>query len=152
MTIPNIKFVKRIAARILGVGVKRIKIKPEHLEKASSAITAEEVRKLIKDGIIEVKPVKGTSRVRARIRHEKRKKGRMRGHGKRKGAKTARQDPKRTWINKIRCIRRYLKYLKDKGLIDKRTYRKLYRMAKGGYFTSLSHLKLYMKEHKLIKE
>ena len=142
--------VKRLAAEILGVGESRIKIKPEAFEKLEEISTRADVRKLIKEGLIEIEPKKGNSRGRWRILHEKRKKGRRRGHGSRKGAKGARQDPKETWVNKVRTLRRFLKYLKDNEIIDRRTWRKLYKMAKGGYFRDINHLKQYLIVNKIV--
>ncbi len=143
---------KRLAAEVLGVGESRIWVDPTRIEDVEGAVTKEEIRKLIKEGVIRVKPVKGNSRARWRERHEKRKKGRRRGPGKRKGAKTARLSKKEAWMNTIRKIRRYLRYLRDHGVIDRRTYRRLYMLAKGGTFRSLSSLKTYMKEQGLLKK
>jgi large subunit ribosomal protein L19e len=56
------------------------------------------------------------------------------------------------WVYRIRRIRRYLKYLKDHEIIDTRTFRRLYRMAKGGYFRSLSALKMYMEAEGILKK
>ncbi len=142
--------VKRLAAQILGVGESRIKIKPEALSQLQEVSTRADVRRLIKEGLIEVEPVKGNSRGRWRILHEKRKKGRRRGVGSRKGPKSARLDPKRAWINKIRTLRRYLKWLKDQGVIDAKTWRRLYKMAKGGYFRDLAHLKQYLIQNRIV--
>jgi len=143
---------KRLAAEVLGVGESRIWIDPDRIEDVEGAVTKEEIRRLIKEGVIRVKPVKGNSRARWKERHEKRKKGRRRGPGKRKGAKTARLSKKEAWMNRIRKIRRYLRYLRDRGVIDRKTYRRLYMLAKGGVFKSLSSLKSYMKEQGLLKK
>jgi len=143
---------KRLAAEVLGVGESRIWIDPDHIDEVMDAITRNEIRRLIKDRIIQVRPVHVNSRERWRKRHEQRKKGRRRGHGKRKGRKTARRDRKEEWMHRIRKIRRYLRYLRDKGIIDRKTYRRLYMLAKGGTFRSLNSLKHYMKDHGIVKE
>ncbi len=147
----NLRLVRRLAAAELKVGESRVWIdtSPEYAERLSMAISREDVRKLIKDGIIVKRPPSTPSRGRARLRHLRKKKGRGRGPGKRKGP---RFDEKRMWINKIRAQRRFLKALRERGIIDRRTYRRLYRLAKGGFFRDLQHLKLYMREHKLLKE
>ena len=140
---------KRLAAELLGVGVSRIRLvlkSEDDKEELESAITKEDVRRLIKLGIIEVVPEKSNSRGRWRELREKRSKGRRRGHGKRKGKKGARLDRKRDWINRIRKMRRYLKYLRDKGLIDRRVYRRYYRLAKGGAFSDLSSLRMHLEK------
>ncbi len=135
---------KRLAAEVLGVGVSRIRIDPERIEDVESALRREDIRRLIKDGAIYVLPARRNSRGRWKERHRKRKKGHRRGPGKRKGARGARVDEKRLWMYTIRKIRRYLKWLRDNGVIDRKTYRKLYLLAKGGTFRSLSDLKRHL--------
>jgi large subunit ribosomal protein L19e len=83
---------------------------------------------------------------------KQRKKGRRRGHGSRKGSKDARMDSRRLWIYRIRKIRRYLRYLRDKGVIDTRTYRMLYRRAKGGSFRTFEFLKHYLESEGIVKK
>ncbi|ADI32514.1 50S ribosomal protein L19e [Staphylothermus hellenicus] len=143
---------KRLAAEILGVGESRIWIDPERIDEVVDAITREEIKALIKDRVIQVKPVHRNSRERWKIRHIQRKKGRRRGYGKRKGKKTARKDRKEEWMNRIRKIRRFLRYLRDHGVITRKDYRRLYMLAKGGTFHSLASLKRYMKEKGIVKE
>lgn len=143
---------KRLASEVLGVGTSRIWIDPLRIDEVVDAITREDIKKLIKEGIIQVKPIHSNSRARWRYRHSQRKKGRRRGYGKRKGAKTARMNKKEVWMNRIRKIRRYLKYLRDHGMIDRKTYRRLYMLAKGGVFHSLASLKTYMIENGILKE
>jgi len=143
---------KRLAAEIMGVGVSRIRIDPAKINEVSQAITREDVKKLIKSGVIWAEPERGVTGYSSKIRRKQRVKGRRRGHGKREGSKYARIDPKEAWMSRIRKIRRYLRYLRDHGIIDKRTYRRLYRLAKGGYFVSLSSLKLHLKEKSIVKE
>ncbi len=138
--------VARLAAEILDVGESRIWIDPSRIADVSEAVSKDDVRKLIKEGVIKVEPKKGNSRARWKVRHEQRKKGRRRGYGKRKGKASARLDPKEAWMNRIRKIRRFLRYLRDKEIIDRRTYRELYMKAKGGMFDSLSNLKMYLRE------
>ncbi len=145
---------RRLAAEILGVGESRIWIDPdpEKAEDIEQAVTKKDVEFLIKRGLIRVRPAKGNSRARWRERHEQRKKGRRRGYGKRKGAATARSDPKEEWVNRIRKIRRYLRWLRDHGVIDRRTYRRYYMLAKGGTFRSLADLRRHMIEAGVLKE
>ncbi len=145
---------RRLAAEILGVGESRIWISPnpDDEEEISQAVTKRDVLILYKKGLIKVEPVKGNSRARWRKRKEQRSKGRRRGYGKRKGPATARADPKEEWMNRIRKIRRYLKWLRDHEVIDRRTYRRYYRLAKGGVFKSLGDLRRHMIEAGVIKE
>jgi len=137
---------RKIAARLLGVGENRIWLDPTKLKEISEAVTSEDIRKLIKKGIISARPVKGTSRARARERHEQRKKGRRRGIGKRKGKRGARTGKKERWVNTVRKQRRFLKFLKKKRLIDKKLFEIAYRKIKGGEFKSLHHLKLFLEK------
>ncbi len=145
---------RRLAAEIFGVGESRIWISPdpENEEEISQAVTKRDIIALYKRGLIDVLPKKGNSRARWRKRHEQRRKGRRRGYGKRKGVATARSDPKEEWMSRIRKIRRYLKWLRDHGVIDRSTYRRYYRLAKGGAFKSLGDLKRHMAEAGVIKE
>ena len=71
----SLKSQRRIAAQILKVGQNRVWINPERTEDAETAITRDEIRKLIHEGVIEARPEKGVSRGRARVLHKKRKKG-----------------------------------------------------------------------------
>ena len=144
---------RRLAAEILGVGESRIWIDPDpdNEEEISQAITKKDVEALIKKGLIKVLPKKGNSH-RWLKRRQQRAKGRRRGPGKRKGPNSARNDPKREWIFRIRKMRRYLRWLRDHDLIDRRTYRQLYRWAKGGMFRNFSALRRYIEENNLIKK
>ncbi len=135
---------KRLAAEVLGVGVSRIRIDPTRIEDVETALRREDIRRLIKDGVIWAEPARRNSRGRWKELHRKRRKGHRRGPGKRKGAKGARTDEKQKWVKTIRKIRRYLKWLRDHEVIDRRTYRKLYLLAKGGTFRSLSDLKRHL--------
>lgn len=145
---------RRLAAEIFGVGESRIWISPdpENEEEISQAVTKRDIVALYKRGIIDILPKKGNSRGRWRKRHGQRRKGRRRGYGKRKGVATARSDPKEEWMSRIRKIRRYLKWLRDHGVIDRSTYRRYYRLAKGGAFRSLGDLKRHMAEAGVIRE
>lgn len=147
---------RRMASDLLKVGMNRVWISPEHVERVGGAITRDDVRRLISKGIIAKRADSGTSRgrLRARVKIIERKvkdehgvetvrKIRIkprRHEGSRKGSIV---DAKRVWINRIRPIRRYLRSLRLQGLAS-REYRKLYLLAKGGFFRNRSHLKLYI--------
>jgi large subunit ribosomal protein L19e len=144
----DLKTPRRLAASILKVGEDRIWLDPEDAEAISSAVTREDIRRLIKNGAIQAKPVRGVSRYRARKLRLQRMKGRRRGPGKRSGKRGARLPKKRRWISTIRAIRRRLRELREAGEIDSRRYRKLYLMAKGGAFKSKAHLETVVKEYR----
>ena len=74
------------------------------------------------------------------------------GLGSRKGTANSRSNPKLEWMNRIRKQRELLKILKDKKLISIATFRTICNKAKGGYFRSERHLKLYLNENKLFTE
>jgi len=148
----DLSYQRKLAAAVLGVGESRIRFDTEQLDRVASAVTREDIKRLIKDGVIFIEPPHSNSRGRWRIWHEQRKKGRHRGPGRRKGAKGGREGKKERWVNTIRKIRRFLRWLRDHGVIDRRTYRKLYLMAKGGAFDSLATLKRYMKDHGMLPQ
>ena len=143
---------RRMAAEILKCGIDRVWIDPAQLDRVKMAMSKDDIRVLIKEGVIKKKQKKGISSARVKKLKEQRKKGRRRGPGSRRGAAGARTPPKERWMATIRALRKTLKQLRDSGKIDRKVYRKLYRMAKGGAFRSRSHLFLYMREHDLLKQ
>jgi large subunit ribosomal protein L19e len=145
----NLKNQKRMAAESLKIGKNRVWIDPERGEDVEEAITRAEIRKLIHEGAIKAAPKKGVSRGRARVIHAKRKKGLKKGMGRRKGKKTARMPRKELWKIRIRAIRAYLKDLRDRRIIQKDIYRRLYLLAKGGTFRSINHVEQYIDSNKL---
>ena len=95
----DVKTQRRIAAKILKVGVNRVKIDPESLPDVALAITREDVRRHIDDGDIGKRKVKGISRGRAKAVAAKKKKGQRIGPGSRKGPKYSRLSSKERWKN-----------------------------------------------------
>lgn len=140
----DVSYQRRIAASILKCGVNRVYIDPYRLEDVAEAVTREDVRRLIKEGVIGKKQARGISRGRARKRMIQKKKGRRRGPGSRRGAKYARYPRKKRWMNTIRALRRTLKTYRDEGVISPETYRKYYRQAGGGMFRSVSHMNQHL--------
>jgi large subunit ribosomal protein L19e len=138
-----------MAAEIFGVGEERVWIDPERVDEVENAITREDIKRLIKEGVIRKVKDQGVSRARARIIHEKKKKGRHRGVGSRSGASAARIKHTKEWVEKIRALRRRLRELKEKRIITVRTYRQLYLKAKAGVFESVADLHRYIEVHGL---
>ena len=130
---------RRMAASLMKCGLNRVWMDPENIDKIVSAITREDVRKLIAKGLIKAKQKKGTGRYQARVRIGKKRKGRVRGAGSKKGGQNSVVSRKRKWINTIRPIRRYLKALKDKKILGTKEYRKLYSLSSGGFFRNKPH-------------
>lgn len=147
----NLSAQRRMAAEILKCGENRVYLDPYLIEDIKMAITREDIRNLVKEGIIQKKYKKGISNYRKKVQHERKKKGLGRGLGKRKGKKGARTPKKRLWIKKIRPLRRELKKMRDRKLITTTTYRKLYRNAKGGMFNSVSQLNRYINDKELLR-
>jgi len=141
---------KRIASKVLSCGVHRVWMDPEASEEIAVAITREDIRGLIADGSIKARNIQGVSRGRARARDAKRKYGHRKGHGSRKGKKGARNPKKQQWMKKIRALRRRLKELRADGSLDRPTYCRIYRKAKGGEYRSVAHLEAHLESEKLI--
>ena len=145
----GLKSQRRLAAQILKVGQNRVWINPERIDDVEAAITREEIRKLIHEGVIKPLPEKGVSRARARVLKEKKRKGKRRGHGSRSGSRGARLSKKEAWMKKIRALRKKLRELKVSRTITETTYRKMYKMASSGRFESVGDLERYLKAHEL---
>jgi large subunit ribosomal protein L19e len=143
---------KRLAASVSKRSKKKISIDNSRLEDVKEAITRFDIKSLIKDKAIKVKPIKGSSKVRTRKIQEQKKKGRRKGHGSRKGKATARLSRKESWMIRIRNQREFLHELKSKNMLENKDFRDLYNKAKGGYFRSKRHIKLYIDERSLIKK
>lgn len=145
----SLKSQRRLAAQILKVGVNRVWIDPERNEDVEIAITRDEIRKLIHEGAIKAHPEKGISRVRARVLHEKKKKGLRRGHGSKTGSARARVSKKEAWMRRIRALRRRLREWKAKRAVTESSYRRLYTLASSGVFSSIAEMERYAKAHGL---
>lgn len=143
---------KRLVASLFKISKKRVKFDSSRLDEIKESITKRDLRSLIKDKAIKIKPKRGVSRVRARIHAKQKKKGRRKGIGTRKGKRTARLPKKSAWIIKIRVQRNFLGELKERGYLTSRNYRNLYKMAKSGTFRNKKHIQLYINENDLIKK
>ncbi len=137
--------IRRMAADILKVGKNRVWINQDEREKIMESMTKEDIRALIKDGLIKKKRKKELSRARARKLHEKKKKGRKKGPGKRVGSKKARMKEKKKWAKAVRAQRKKLRQLRKKKEKLKLPYGKLYKMIKGDYFRGKKYLETFAK-------
>ena len=140
---------RHLAAEILKIGEGRVWIDPDRIEDIEAAITREEIRKLIHEGIIKALPKKGVSRARARVLKEKKKKGLRRGPGGKSGSARAKISKKQAWIKKIRPLRKKLRELKASRAITESVYRQLYGMAGSGVFESKADLERYIRTYGL---
>ena len=143
---------RRLAAELLKIGKGRVWIDPDRIDDVEAAITREEIRRLIHEEIIQPLPKKGVSRARARVLHEKRKKGLRGGPGRKSGTTHARISKKQRWMRKIRALRRELRELKTSRAITENVYRRLYKMAGSGVFESTADLKRYIETHSLARK
>jgi large subunit ribosomal protein L19e len=134
------KIQKRLAAELMKCGINRVWIDPTN-EKVGQAITRNDVRGFIKEGIIKKLPVK---------KRQTKIKKRQQKTGSRKGRKGARIGKKNSWLKIVRPQRRLLRELKPK--LEPRVYRKVYRMIKGNSFRSKAHLMNFLKDKKYLKE
>jgi large subunit ribosomal protein L19e len=137
---PDLSNQRRMASLILKCGQGRVWIDPASQEELADAVTRADVRSAIKAGVIRRMPVKGTSRVRARLHAIEVRKGRHSGPGSRRGTPYARVTKKQRWIKRIRAQRDTLAGLRAKKEITPAVYREFYRRAKGGMFRSRAHL------------
>lgn len=145
----SIKSQRRLAAEILKVGENRVWLDPIRIDDVEAAITREEIRKLIHEGVIKAKKERGVSRARARVSQEKKKRGRGRGAGNKSGSKRAKISKKRAWMKRIRPLRKKLRELKTTRTITQSAYRQLYNMAGSGLFKSITDMEHYIKDHEL---
>lgn len=145
----SLKSQRRLASDIMKIGEGRVWIDPERIDYVEAAITREEIRKLVNEGVIKSLPKKGVCRVRARILKEKRKKGLRRGPGGKSGPARSKISKKEAWINRIRPIRRRLNELKNSRAISESVYRKMYDMSESGAFKSKAELERHLRTHNL---
>jgi len=133
----------------LKVGETRVWIDPERIDYVETAITREEIRKLIHEKVVKSLPQTGVSRARARVLAAKRKKGLRRGPGGKSGPARSKISKKQAWMNRIRPLRRRMRELKVSRAITVSTYRKLYDMSESGVFESKADLERYIRTHNM---
>ena len=141
----NLKAKKRLASRVTGVGVHRIKFDSDHLDDVADAITRENIRSLITANTIQIKSFTGTSRGRAQDKKDQKKK-RGTGQGSKQGRKGARVGKKEVYVAKVRSLRRLLKIAKDRKDITNPEFWALYKKIGGNTVRNKAHLRLLMEE------
>jgi len=141
----NLKAKKRLAARVTGVGVHRIRFDTDHLDDIADAITRENIRSLITANTIKIKSFTGTSKGRA---HEKKAQKNKRGttQGSKQGRKGARVGKKTVYVAKVRSLRRLLKIAKDRKDLTNPEFWALYKKVGGNTVRNKAHLRLLMDE------
>merc|ERR1712137_603000 len=110
----TLRLQKRLASSVLKCGNKKIWLDPNESSEIANANSRQNIRKLIKDGLIIKKPQVVHSRARTRANLEAKRKGRHKGFGKRHGTANARMPEKVIWMNRMRVLRRLLKIQRTK--------------------------------------
>jgi large subunit ribosomal protein L19e len=141
----NLRTKRQLVSRILGVGVDRVKFDPTYLDDVADAITRDNIRSLITANVIEIRPIKGTSKGRAHFKKAQRKK-RGTKHGSRKGSRGARVGKKEVYVKRIRAMRHQLKVSKARKEIPNESYWNLYKQVNGNQVRNLAHLRSLIEE------
>jgi large subunit ribosomal protein L19e len=141
----NLKAKKRLASRVTGVGVHRIKFDSDHLDDVADAITRENIRSLITANTIQIRPFTGTSRGRAQDKKDQKNK-RGTKQGSKQGRKGARVGKKEVYVAKVRSLRRLLKIAKDRKELTNPEFWALYKKVGGNTVRNKAHLRQLMEE------
>ena len=143
----NLKAKKRLAARVIGVGVHRIKFDTDHLDDIADAITRENIRSLVTANTIRVKSFTGTSKGRAHVKKAQRNKS-GKTHDTKTGRKDARVGKKEVYVAHVRALRRLLKIAKDRKDLTNPEFWLLYKKVGGNTVRNKAHLRALMEEIK----
>ena len=125
----TLRMQRRIAAKVLGIGENKVWMNPLRINEIKEAITKQDILDLIKDGAIKAREITGRKAV---VRRKKKGKGSKKGRVKRS---------KKDYMMKIRKLRKFLKLLKEKSLLDAPEIKYLRTLSKSGHFKSQRHLK-----------
>lgn len=125
----TLRMQKRIAAKVLGVGINKVLMNPFRINEIREAITKQDIVDLIKDGAIKSREFTG---VKTNVRRKRKGSGSKKGNVMRS---------KKDYMAKIRKLRRFLKLIKEKSLLTVPEIKKLRLLSKSGHFKSQRHLK-----------
>ena len=135
--------IKRLASDILHVGRNKIRMNPDERSRTDEALTREDVRALIKDGIVYIKSEPG-------FKINNRRKRKL--AGSRKGSMNSRTSEKETWMTNVRAQRKYLAQLVAEGALEQKNKRVVYMRIKGGFFKGKRALLMHLKDNHLYVE
>lgn len=130
----SLRLQKRLAASVLKCGQRKVWMDPSEVNEIALANSRQNIRKLIKNGLVARKHQMMHSRSRVHIRHEAKARGNHTGYGKRHGTMNARIPEKVLWMRRIRVLRRLLRKYREAGKIDKHMYAHFYALSKGNRY------------------
>ena len=129
----NLRNKKELAARTLKVGKGRIMFVEARRDEIKEAITKQDIRDLLKEGAITIKPIKG--------RRKNVKKSKKRGPGKiKKKVKKRKQE----YVIMTRKLRKYVTEIKKQGKIAEVDVEDIRKKIRNRFFSSKAHLKEYI--------
>ena len=126
----NLEKRKELAAKVLGVGKNKVYFNPEHLSEIKEAITKQDIRDMLAEGIIAVKETRG--------RRKKERRKTRRGPG---SIHMTVFDRKTEYMILVRKLRRHVSELRKQGKLTKERYLELRKKIKARAFKNKAHLK-----------
>lgn len=124
---------KRLAAKVLNVGVKRIILMGDRLDEIKEAITKQDIKDLYKSGAINIREIKGRKKIKKR--KNKRKVGKI---------KKKINMRKQEYVKITRKLRAYIKELKNQERLTKEEYGDLRKKICIRDFKSKAQLKEFL--------